>query len=102
MSNLVLIMGESGTGKSTSIKSLDHKETVILNVLGKRLPFRGSASLYNETNKNLFKIDDWQTVINCLNSIDKNATYVKNIVIDDCVYILRSEFFNRSKERGLI
>lgn len=100
MSNLVLIMGESGTGKSTSIKSLNPKETVILNVLGKRLPFRGSASLYNETNKNLFKIDDWQTVINCLNSIDKNATHVKNIVIDDCVYILRSEFFNRSKERG--
>lgn len=100
MSNLVLVMGESGTGKSTSIKSLDPKETAIFNILGKRLPFKGSAALYNAENKNLFKIEDWQTIVNYLNSISNSAPHIKNIVIDDAIYIMRTEFFNRSKEGG--
>lgn len=100
MSNLVLVMGESGSGKSTSIKSLDPKETVIFNILGKRLPFKGSAASYNETNKNLFKVDNWQTVINYLNSISASAPHIKNVVLDDAIYIMRTEFFDRSKERG--
>lgn len=100
MSNLVLVMGESGTGKSTSIKSLDPKETAIFNILGKRLPFKGSAALYSAENKNLFKIEDWQTIVNYLNSISNSAPHIKNIVIDDAIYIMRTEFFNRSKEGG--
>ena len=50
-----MLLGKSGTGKSTSIKGLDPKETVVINVLGKRLPFKGSNSLYNKENKNLFQ-----------------------------------------------
>lgn len=100
MSNLVLVMGESGSGKSTSLKSLDPKETVVFNILGKRLPFKGSAASYNEGNKNLFKIDDWQTVNSYLDTISNSVPTVKNIVLDDAIYIMRTEFFNRSKERG--
>lgn len=100
MSNLVLVMGESGSGKSTSIKSLNPKETVIFNILGKRLPFKGSAAVYNTENKNLFKIDDWQTIVNYLNSINTDAPHVKNVVLDDAIYIMRTEFFNRAKEVG--
>ena len=40
MANVVLIMGKSGSGKSSSIKTLDPKETVIFNVLKKKLPFK--------------------------------------------------------------
>lgn len=93
-------MGDSGNGKSTSIKGLDPKETVILNVLGKRLPFKGSAKSYSAENKNLFKVDEWATVCGYIENISNNAAYVKNIVIDDAIYIMRTEFFNRSKERG--
>ena len=100
MSNLVLILGESGSGKSTSIKTLDPKETIVFNILGKRLPFKGSASAYNAENKNLYKIEDWQTVINYLQGVSDNAPNIKNVVIDDAIYIMRTEFFNRSKERG--
>lgn len=100
MSNLVLIMGESGSGKSTSIKSLNPKETVVFNILGKRLPFKGSASSYNSENKNLFQIEDWQTIINYIQNISKAAPQVKNIVLDDAIYVMRTEFFNRSKEKG--
>ena len=87
MSNFVIILGESGSGKSTSIKSLNPEETCIFNVLGKRLPFKGSNALYNVEKKNLFKVSDWNTVKSYLESINTKAPHIKNIVIDDKVFI---------------
>lgn len=100
MSNFAIILGDTGCGKSTSIKSLNPKETVIINVLGKRLPFKGSNSMYNTENKNLFVINDYNSVLTMLDAINKNAPHVKNVVIDDAVYIMRLEFFDRSKEKS--
>lgn len=100
MANIAIILGKSGTGKSTSIKGLNPKETVVLNTLKKRLPFKGSGSLYSDANKNLFNIDDHIQVISMLESIDKKATYVKNVIIDDSIYIMRKEYFKRAKESG--
>ena len=57
MANICIVMGPSGTGKSTSIKGLNPEETVILNLLGKKLPFKGSSALYNTEKKNLFQVD---------------------------------------------
>jgi hypothetical protein len=93
-------MGKSGTGKSTSIKTLDPKETVIFNILRKRLPFKGSKSVYNEQNKNLFLLDDYAQIVNFLTAIDKKATHVKNVVIDDATYIMRKEYFKTAKLTG--
>ena len=101
MANIVLIMGASGTGKSTSIKTLDPKETVVFNVLRKRLPFKGSKASYNAENKNIFNIDSYDTIISYLQSIDKNATHVKNIIIDDITYVMRKEYFKTAKQTGL-
>jgi len=100
MANNVIILGRSGTGKSSSIKTLDPKETVIVNVLKKKLPFKGSQTLYNTDNKNLLNMDDYTQVINMLQYIDKNMPNVKNIVIDDAIYVLRKEYFRRAKESG--
>ena len=100
MANAIIILGKSGTGKSTSIKGLDPKSTVVLNVLGKKLPFKGSSLLYNEKNKNLFRIDDYTQAINMLQGIDKSATHVENVIIDDAIYIMRKEYFKRAKETG--
>ena len=100
MANCVILLGKSGTGKSTSIKGLNPKETVVINTLKKRLPFKGSSTLYNEENKNLFNIDEYDSVINYLTSISQKATYVKNVVLDDSIYIMRKEYFKRAKETG--
>lgn len=100
MANAVILLGKSGTGKSSSIKGLDPKETVVLNVLGKKLPFKGSSSVYNKENKNLFRIDEYQQAINMLQGIDKNAPHIHNVVIDDAIYIMRKEYFKRAKETG--
>jgi hypothetical protein len=97
LANVILILGKSGTGKSTSIKGLNPKETVIFNVLKKRLLLREGKSLYNEDNKNLFNIDDYTTIVNYMESISKNASYVKNIVVEDITYIMRKEYFKTAK-----
>lgn len=95
-----MLLGKSGTGKSTSIKTLDPKETIVINTLKKRLPFKGSASLYNNENKNLFQKDDYIEVISLLRNISEKATSVKNVIIDDMIYIMRKEYFKRAKESG--
>ena len=101
MANICMILGPSGTGKSTSIKGLDPKETVVLNVLRKRLPFKGSGTIYNADNKNLFNVDEHTQIINLLNSIDQKAPHVKNVIVEDMTYVMRKEFFKRAKESGL-
>lgn len=100
MANICMILGKSGTGKSTSIKTLNPKETVVLNVLRKRLPFKGSSSLYNPESKNLFNVDEYSQIINMLNGIDKGAPHVKNVIIEDMTYVMRKEYFKRAKEAG--
>ena len=95
-----MILGKSGTGKSTSIKGLDPKETVVINVLGKRLPFKGSNSLYNKENKNLFQRETYTDIISLIQNISDKATNVKNIILDDFIYVMRKEYFSRAKENG--
>ena len=47
-SKLSGIVGQTGTGKSTSIKHLNPKETYIINVAKKELPFKGAEKFYND------------------------------------------------------
>ena len=100
MANAVIILGKSGTGKSSSIKGLNPDTTVVLNVLGKKLPFKGSSKLYNSEKKNLFQMDDYTQVISMLQGIDKKATHVENVILEDAIYIMRKEYFKRAKETG--
>lgn len=100
MANNVIILGKSGVGKSTSIKDLDPKETVIINTLNKRLPFKGSNSMYSRENKNLLQADNYGIVINYLQAISDKMPNVKNIVLDDIIYVMRKEYFSRAKESG--
>lgn len=103
MSNFVIVLGNTGTGKSRSISTLSPKDTVVLNVLGKRLPFKGSAVTYSTSNLNMFKVVDYNAILDILNKIstEDKWKHIKNIIIDDAIYIMRTEFFNRTKEKGL-
>lgn len=99
MANCIIILGRSGTGKSTSIKGLDPKESAVINTLKKRLPFKGSQTMYSKENKNLAMIDEYQAVISALQSIN-GLKNIKNVVIDDAIYSMRKEYFKRAKEAG--
>lgn len=100
MANCTIILGKSGTGKSSSIRKMNPEETFIFNVLKKKLPFKGSSSLYNEENKNMVFLDNYVSVIEMLENISDKAAHIKNIIIDDFIYIMRKEYFKRAKEKG--
>lgn len=101
MGNISIILGKSGSGKSTSIKTLNPDESVVVNVLKKRLPFKGSSSIFNEEKENLIGIDTYDDLISFIQHVDANMPNIKTLVVDDSIYVMRKEFFKRAKEVGL-
>lgn len=107
MSNTSLIIGESGTGKSTSLQMLDPKETFIINVLDKPLPFRGYKKNYNKINSdassgNYYASDDYTNIMRIIKVINEKRTDIKNLVIDDWQYTMCNEFMRRATETGFV
>ena len=100
MANISMILGASGTGKSTSIKTLNPEETIVINLLKKKLPFKGSASIYNAEKKNLFNIDTYDKIINYLKAIDEKCPNIKTVILDDFTYQMRKEAFLTAKQVG--
>lgn len=83
----VLILGESGSGKSTALRNFDPTEIGIFNVASKPLPFRKTLPTINGAN--------YPTIIKSL-----SAPSLKTYAIDDSQYLLAFEFFDRAKEAG--
>ena len=100
MANVIAIVGDSGTGKSTSIESLNPKETFIINCLGKPLPFKGSGNLYNSKEKNLAITTKSSEILEYMNQVDKNGTHIKNLVIDDSGFVMTDLYFAKASESG--
>lgn len=93
MAEKILIMGESGTGKSASIRNCDPNTTAIVNPVYKPLPFRSSKH-FNTLNG----VTDADEICNFMrNAVNKGA---KMIIVDDFQYILAVPYMNRIKETG--
>jgi len=99
-SKLIGIVGQTGTGKSTSIKHLDPKETYIINVAKKELPFKGSEKLYNADSKNYKEVDDANEITRLLKTISEKAPHIKNIIIEDSNYIMGFNMVAKATETG--
>ena len=99
-SKLIGIVGATGTGKSTSIKHLDPKETCIINTAKKELPFKGSEKLYNTEKKNYKEVDDANEITRLLRTISEKAPHIKNIVIEDSNYIMGFNMVAKATETG--
>ncbi len=100
MSNTVLVIGQSGSGKSTSLRNLDPKTTFIINVLDKPLPFRAFKKNYNKNTRNYYTANDWAKVVNCIERVNNEREDITTLVIDDWQYILAYEFMRRVSEKG--
>jgi hypothetical protein len=99
-SKLIGIVGETGTGKSTSVKHLNPDETYVINVAKKELPFKGSEKLYNTTKKNYKEVDDANEISRLLIAISAKAPHIKNIVIEDSNYIMGFNMVAKATETG--
>jgi hypothetical protein len=100
MSTTTLIIGESGSGKSTSLRNLDPASTFILNVIGKPLPFRGFKKRYNAENKNYHESDDYSVLLSYIKAVNERRPDITTLIIDDFQYLLANEFMRRSSEKG--
>lgn len=104
MSTLVGIVGHSGTGKSASIEGLDPKETVIVNVSNKPLPFKGWKNKYIQgklsEGANYVSTDTSATIVTAMKFISDNRPEIKHIILDDSQYLMSFEFMAKAKERG--
>ena len=83
----VLLIGQSGSGKSTSLRNFKGDEVAVVNVLGKPLPFKSDIKAG--------KCDDYTKILNAIANTPK-----KTIVIDDAGYLLTNEFMNKSSVKG--
>jgi hypothetical protein len=101
----ILIVGASGTGKSTSVEYLNPEETFIINVINKPLPFRGWKNNYKPFSKdnlkgNYYYTDNTKLIIEMMKYISDNMSHIKNIIIDDYQYTFGNEYMRRINETG--
>lgn len=83
----ILVYGESGTGKTASLRNFPTKDVALVNVAAKVLPFKGKLDTLVSDNYREIK------------SFLKN-TKKKSIVIDDAQYLMANEFMRRATEKG--
>lgn len=105
MSTCALILGESGSGKSTSIRTLNPNETFIINVIGKPLPFRGAASKYKQLSAdgltgNYYATDDIPTIKRVINLVNNKRLDITNLIIDDFGYTISNSFMRKANQKG--
>lgn len=105
MGNLIAIVGNSGSGKSTSIRTLNPEETFIINVASKPLPFKGWRSKYttwtkDNPNGNFVNTSNVDQISKILFYIETKRPEIKNVILDDAQYLMAFEAMDRAKEKG--
>jgi len=87
MGTVALILGASGTGKSTSLRNFRKGEIGVLNVASKRLPFRAELDTANTSDYEVIK-----------STLMKNT--FRAYAIDDSQYLMAFENMARAYEKG--
>lgn len=87
MAILCMVYGQSGTGKSTSLRNFQREDVSVINVSGKPMPFRRKLPIVNT--------DDYKKIIGGLPTIK-----TPSIVIDDATYLMVNAFMRNAKVQG--
>lgn len=93
MSIATLIIGESGTGKSTSMRNLQPQETLLIQAVKKPLPFRSNnwkPATKENPEGSVFVSDNSETIVKAMTRTAKQI-----IIIDDFQYVMANEFMRR-------
>ena len=96
MSKTILIMGESGSGKTTSMRNLNPETTYYIDADKKGVSWKGWREQYNKNKKNYACTSNAQA----LKGISEQRTDIETIVVDTLNGIMIDDEFNRMKEKG--
>lgn len=98
MSTTTMILGQSGTGKSASLRNLDPEQTLLIQAIKKPMPFKSGAwkpVTKENPSGSIFVCDIAATIVGAM-----KRTKRKVIVLDDFQYVMANEFMRRSGEKG--
>ena len=101
MARVICIMGESGAGKTTSLRNLDPKTTFIIDADRKGLSWRGWKKQYNNANRNYVQTSNVAAIEKCMERIDsQDLQNIKVMVIDTLNAIMIDDEMARMKEKN--
>lgn len=102
MAKVIGIMGESGSGKTTSCRNLDPATTFYIDCDKKGLSWKGWRSQYNKEKKNYWSTDDPSMVMQLLKKINESdgAKQIKTVVIDTINGVMVAEEMRNAKIQG--
>lgn len=97
MTTPIMILGESGTGKTLSMRNLDPAQTLLIQVIDKQLPFKPKWDKFDAEKKtgNVFVTDKSTEIIALMQGTKKPI-----VIIDDFQYVLSNELMRRFRETG--
>lgn len=100
MAKIIGIMGESGAGKTTSMRNLDPATTYYIDCDKKGLSWKGWKKQYNAEAKNYYCTDDQETVLYIMSGINASRPQIKTIVVDTLNGIMVADEMRRIREKG--
>lgn len=99
MSKAYVAMGESGSGKTTAMRTLNPEVTYYIDCDGKGLSWKGWRNQYNADKKNYIKTDNQDKILAIMDGIDKKCPNIHNIVIDTINSIMIADERRRINEK---
>lgn len=105
MSDLALVIGNTGSGKSSSLRNLNPLETFVINVTNKQLPIQGAKRKYtpfvvNTGEGNIIACSSAADIVKILKYINIKKPEIKQIIVDDSGYVMSFESMDKVKEKG--
>lgn len=102
MSKVIGLMGESGSGKTSSLITLDPDTTFYLDCDKKGLNWQGWRQQYNDEKKNYWKTDSPSVVLGMMRKISEqeNFKHIKTLVIDTINGVMVAEEMRNAKQQG--
>ena len=105
MAQSVLVIADSGSGKSTSGRNLDPKTTFWINIANKPLPFKGWKKNYTLISKdnpkgNMTNASSAVGIMKAIQHVNDKMPHITNLVIDDWQYMSAFEYFDKANEKG--
>tara|TARA_R110000772_G_scaffold144091_1_gene253697 strand:+ start:654 stop:1355 length:702 start_codon:yes stop_codon:yes gene_type:complete len=89
---VILYIGDSGSGKSTALRNLDPKETVIITPNSKSLPFPKGHEY--KVGQNLIQTSELDEIAGAISHISTNMPEVKQIILEDYTHYFNARIFS--------